>query len=61
MTSVQSDVREAKQFIGGEWSEASEGATFDDRDPFTGDVVASVPGWSDGMICPIGAYATAAA
>lgn len=43
MTSVESDVREAKQFIGGEWSEASDGATFDDRDPFTGDVVARVP------------------
>src|SRR5256885_11092633 len=43
MTSVESDVREAKQFIGGEWTEASEGATFEDRDPFTGDVVAIVP------------------
>src|ERR687897_1483953 len=29
--------------IGGEWSEASGGETFDDNDPFTGDVVASVP------------------
>src|SRR2546423_13677362 len=43
MTSVESHVREAKQFIGGEWTEASEGATFEDRDPFTGDVVATVP------------------
>src|SRR3954452_4552624 len=43
MTSVQSDVREAKQFIGGRWTDASEGATFEDRDPFTGDVVANVP------------------
>ena len=43
MTSVQSDVREAKQFIGGQWTDASEGATFEDRDPFTGDVVANVP------------------
>jgi acyl-CoA reductase-like NAD-dependent aldehyde dehydrogenase len=43
MTSVQSDVREAKQFIGGQWTEASDGATFEDRDPFTGDVVANVP------------------
>src|SRR5437867_2350074 len=43
MTSVKSDVREAKQFIGGEWTGASEGATFEDRDPFTGDVVANVP------------------
>jgi acyl-CoA reductase-like NAD-dependent aldehyde dehydrogenase len=29
--------------IGGEWSEASGGETFEDNDPFTGDVVASVP------------------
>src|SRR5215471_15131975 len=43
MTSVQSDVREAKQFIGGQWTDASAGATFEDRDPFTGDVVANVP------------------
>jgi acyl-CoA reductase-like NAD-dependent aldehyde dehydrogenase len=43
MTSVQSDVREAKQFIGGQWTDASEGATFEDRCPFTGDVVANVP------------------
>ena len=43
MTSVQSDVREAKQFIGGQWTDASDGATFEDRDPFTGDVVANVP------------------
>src|SRR5262249_44775601 len=43
MTSVHSDVREAKQFIGGQWTDASEGATFEDRDPFTGDVVANVP------------------
>jgi acyl-CoA reductase-like NAD-dependent aldehyde dehydrogenase len=42
MTSVHSDVREAKQFIGGQWTDASEGATFEDRDPFTGDVVANV-------------------
>jgi acyl-CoA reductase-like NAD-dependent aldehyde dehydrogenase len=29
--------------IGGEWTEASGGETFEDLDPFTGDVVASVP------------------
>ena len=29
--------------IGGEWTEASGGQTFEDRDPFTDDVVASVP------------------
>jgi acyl-CoA reductase-like NAD-dependent aldehyde dehydrogenase len=43
MTSVKSDVLEAKQFIGGVWAGASEGATFEDLDPFTGDVVANVP------------------
>ena len=42
MASVQSDVREYQQFIGGEWF-AGEGGTFEDRDPFTGDVVALVP------------------
>ena len=42
MTSVQSDVREYQHFIGGEWI-AGEGGTFEDRDPFTGDVVALVP------------------
>ncbi len=29
--------------IGGEWTEASGGKTFEDSDPFTGDVVASIP------------------
>ena len=42
MTSVQSGVREYQHFIGGEWI-AGEGGTFEDRDPFTGDVVALVP------------------
>jgi acyl-CoA reductase-like NAD-dependent aldehyde dehydrogenase len=35
-------IRELRQHIGGEWVEASNGETFDDRDPFTGDVVAKV-------------------
>ena len=43
MTSVQSDVREVKQYIAGAWTGASGGGTFEDRDPFTGDVVALVP------------------
>ena len=42
MTSVQSEVREYQHFIGGEWTAADGGKTFDDRDPFTGDVVAQV-------------------
>jgi len=43
VTSVQSEAREVRQFIAGEWAEASGGGTFEDRDPFTGDVVALVP------------------
>ncbi|HVC86242.1 MAG TPA: aldehyde dehydrogenase family protein [Gaiellaceae bacterium] len=42
MTSVQSDVHEYQQFIGGEWV-AGEGGTFEVRDPFTGEVVALAP------------------
>jgi acyl-CoA reductase-like NAD-dependent aldehyde dehydrogenase len=42
VTSVKSEIREYQQFIGGEWLPA-EGGTFDDRDPFTGEVVAKAP------------------
>jgi acyl-CoA reductase-like NAD-dependent aldehyde dehydrogenase len=35
--------REVKQFIGGEWTDAADGSTFDDKDPFTGETVALVP------------------
>ena len=35
--------REYQQFIGGNWIDAADGATFEDRDPYTGDVVATVP------------------
>ncbi|HEV8460237.1 MAG TPA: aldehyde dehydrogenase family protein, partial [Gaiellaceae bacterium] len=42
MASVQSDVQEFKQFIGGEWV-AGGGGTFEDRDPFTDDVVGLAP------------------
>jgi acyl-CoA reductase-like NAD-dependent aldehyde dehydrogenase len=31
-----------RQFIGGEWTDAADGATFEDRDPFTGETVAVV-------------------
>ena len=34
---------EYRQFIGGEWVDAAAGETFDDRDPYTGDVVATIP------------------
>jgi acyl-CoA reductase-like NAD-dependent aldehyde dehydrogenase len=36
------ETREAQLFIGGEWVDAADGATFDDHDPFTGEVVARV-------------------
>ena len=39
----QENVLESRHFIGGEWVDPAEGATFDDLDPFTGDVVARVP------------------
>jgi acyl-CoA reductase-like NAD-dependent aldehyde dehydrogenase len=43
VATVQTDIRELQQFIGGEWIDASGGSTFEDLDPFTGDVVARVP------------------
>jgi acyl-CoA reductase-like NAD-dependent aldehyde dehydrogenase len=42
MTSVLSSTREHRQFIGGNWVRAADGATFEDRDPYTGEVVATV-------------------
>jgi acyl-CoA reductase-like NAD-dependent aldehyde dehydrogenase len=42
-TATQNAVREAKQFIGGTWTDAADGATFEDCDPYNGDVVAIVP------------------
>jgi acyl-CoA reductase-like NAD-dependent aldehyde dehydrogenase len=43
MTMQATEIRELQQFIGGEWVDADGSATFDDLDPFTGDVVARVP------------------
>jgi acyl-CoA reductase-like NAD-dependent aldehyde dehydrogenase len=43
VTVVESEIRNCRQFIGGEWVDAADGATFDDLDPYTGDVVARVP------------------
>jgi acyl-CoA reductase-like NAD-dependent aldehyde dehydrogenase len=40
---VATEVREVKQFIGGQWVDAADGATFEDKDPFTGETVAIVP------------------
>jgi acyl-CoA reductase-like NAD-dependent aldehyde dehydrogenase len=42
MATVETQIRECRQFIGGEWVDAEAGETFDDLDPFTGDVVARV-------------------
>jgi len=42
MATVQSEVKECRQFVGGEWIDAAAGKTFEDYDPFTGDVVATV-------------------
>src|SRR5437868_1101345 len=36
------EAREARHFIGGQWTDAAGGATFEDRDPYTGDTVATV-------------------
>ena len=43
MATVETDIRDCRQFIGGEWVDAASGVTFEDLDPFTGDVVAGVP------------------
>lgn len=44
MTTLASKERaQYRQFIGGRWVDAAEGATFDDLEPYTGDVVATVP------------------
>jgi len=43
MAAVETPVREARLFVGGEWMDAGGGNTFEDRDPFSGDVVAKVP------------------
>jgi len=43
MTTVHPEIRDAKQFIGGAWVDAAGGDSFEDLDPFTGDVVARVP------------------
>ncbi len=40
---VEPGVREHRQFIGGEWVEAGDGRTYEDMDPYTGEVVFRVP------------------
>ena len=36
-------VREFRQLIGGDWVDAADGSTYEDRDPFTGELVALAP------------------
>jgi acyl-CoA reductase-like NAD-dependent aldehyde dehydrogenase len=43
MTTVETQLLEPGQHIGGEWVPAAGGGTFDDHDPFTGEVVARIP------------------
>jgi acyl-CoA reductase-like NAD-dependent aldehyde dehydrogenase len=43
MATTAETVLEYQQFIGGQWTPASSGKTFEDKDPFTGDTVASIP------------------
>ena len=41
-TTAATTPREARHFIGGEWVDLDDGKTYEDLDPFTGDVVAHV-------------------
>jgi acyl-CoA reductase-like NAD-dependent aldehyde dehydrogenase len=43
MATVQTEAKECRQFVGGRWVETNGGPTFDDVDPFAGEVVARVP------------------
>jgi acyl-CoA reductase-like NAD-dependent aldehyde dehydrogenase len=42
MSATQTSVRDCRLYIGGSWDSAHDGGTFDDLDPYTGDVVARV-------------------
>src|SRR5262245_1394857 len=43
MSASTLEATDRRLFIGGQWTDAAEGGTFENRDPFTGDVVATVP------------------
>ena len=43
MSASTIEATERRLFIGGQWTDAAEGGTFENKDPFTGDVVATVP------------------
>jgi acyl-CoA reductase-like NAD-dependent aldehyde dehydrogenase len=42
MSTTDTHVKDCRHLIGGQWVDSAEGGTFDDLDPYTGDVVASV-------------------
>ena len=43
MSTTKSEVKAHQQFIAGEWAGAGDKRTFEDLDPFTGEVIATVP------------------
>ena len=43
MTATLAEVQRRQQYIGGAWVDAADGRTFDDIDPYSGDVYARVP------------------
>jgi len=43
MATAAESVREYQQFVAGSWTAAASGETFEDKDPFTGETVATVP------------------
>jgi len=52
--------QEYRQFIGGDWVAAGDGGTYEDNDPFTGDVFATAAaGGADDARCAVDAAATA--
>jgi acyl-CoA reductase-like NAD-dependent aldehyde dehydrogenase len=42
VAAVETPLEDRRLFIGGEWVDAGDGNTFEDKDPFSGDVVANV-------------------
>src|SRR5919199_3478389 len=46
MATAAEAVRDYQLYVGGNWTPAANGDTFDDTDPFTGEVVARVPAGS---------------
>jgi len=43
MTTSALETKERRLHIGGEWVDAADGGSYEDRDPYTGEVVANVP------------------